>query len=110
MAPMAARQNPGWPSWWAPGLRIRSDGLRRPHAASSDSAATAWVLGGYAAMGIGAAVVAFALGLDPLSCEGWLHANGAAATLLSSGLGLCLAAVTVAATPAIVRRASWARA
>jgi hypothetical protein len=61
-------------------------------------------------MGFGAAVVAFALGLDPLSCDGWLHARGPASVLLSSGLGLCLGAITVAATPAIVRRASWARA
>ncbi|HEY4015042.1 MAG TPA: CPBP family intramembrane glutamic endopeptidase [Polyangiaceae bacterium] len=107
---MAARQNPGWPSWWAPGLRIRSDWPRWAQAGSSGGAGMARVLGGYAAMGAAAVVTALALGHDPLSCEGWLHATGTASVLLSSGLGLCLGAVTVAATPTIVRRASWARA
>lgn len=68
------------------------------------------MLGGYAVVGALSAGVAATLGHDPIACDGWLGASGAAALLLSLGLGVCLGAVTVVATPAVVRRAEWARA
>jgi uncharacterized protein len=54
--------------------------------------------------------VSLALGSNPLVCRGWLGARGAASSLLSVGLGLLVWTVTVAATPAVVRRWRWARA
>jgi membrane protease YdiL (CAAX protease family) len=69
-----------------------------------------YVLGGYAAVAGMSAAVAIALGYDPVACEGWLHASGLASLLLSLGLGLCVGAVTIAGTRAVVRRAEWARA
>lgn len=51
-----------------------------------------------------------ALGRNPVACDGWLGARGAASWLLSLGLGIVLGAVTVAATPPMVRRWRWARA
>lgn len=82
---------------------------RAAQSASGDTG-VARVLCGYAAAGGISAAVALALGYDPVACDGWLHASGAASLLLSLGLGLCLGAVTIAATRAVVRRAEWARA
>jgi membrane protease YdiL (CAAX protease family) len=70
----------------------------------------AGVLGGYAVVGGLAACVAKALGHDPIACDGWLGAVGVVPVLLSVGFGLCLGAITIGATRAIVRRAEWARA
>jgi membrane protease YdiL (CAAX protease family) len=67
------------------------------------------VLVTYAAVGVVAAGLASALGHDPIACDGWLGARGAPALLLSLGLGVCLAAATIAATRAMVRRAGWVR-
>ena len=64
----------------------------------------------YLAVGVAAAAVAAALGRDPLSCNGWLGARGPASWLVSLGLGVLLGAVTIAATPPMVRRWRWARA
>ena len=72
--------------------------------------AEATVFGAYAWVGALAAALAMALGHDPMACNGWLGARGAAALLLSPGAGVCLGAATIAATRAMVRRAGWARA
>jgi membrane protease YdiL (CAAX protease family) len=57
-----------------------------------------------------AAGSSLALGRNPLHCTPWLEMTGAAAVLSSLGLGLCLGAGTIAMTPMIVRRTTWARA
>jgi hypothetical protein len=64
----------------------------------------------YGAVGAAAAGASVALGHDPLSCDGWLDTTGTAAVLVSLGLGVCLGAVTIAASRILVRRAVWARA
>jgi uncharacterized protein len=110
---MAARQLPPlrwWPSRRWTGWHLSGGGRGRSPRIAHHGADAARVLAGYAVVGGLSAAVAVALGYDPLSCEGWLHASGAASLLLSLGLGLCLGAGTVAATRAIVRRAEWARA
>jgi len=68
------------------------------------------VLGAYAALGGAAAVIAVALGRNPLAYDGWLGMRGPAAVLSSLGSGVCIGALTIAATRAMVRRAQWARA
>jgi hypothetical protein len=68
------------------------------------------VLAAYVAVGVVAAALSLALDRDPLSCDGWLGTRGSAALLLSLGVGVCVAAVTIAATRVMVRRAAWARA
>jgi membrane protease YdiL (CAAX protease family) len=70
----------------------------------------AGLLAAYGTAGAAAAGLAGALGHDPLSCDAWLGTSGAAAVLLSSGLGVCLGAATIAVTRVLIRRASWARA
>jgi membrane protease YdiL (CAAX protease family) len=55
-------------------------------------------------------MVALAFGHDPTRCDGWLGVTGAASLLLSLGLGVCVATLTVASTRVLVRRAAWARA
>jgi membrane protease YdiL (CAAX protease family) len=74
------------------------------------AAALAYGVGAYAAVGAGAVGIAAALGRDPLSCEGWLGATGASSALLSLGLGVTIAAVTVTVSRSLVHRAAWARA
>jgi membrane protease YdiL (CAAX protease family) len=64
----------------------------------------------YGAVGAAAAGISVALGHDPLSCDGWLETRGVAAVLVSLGLGVCLGAMTIAASRIMVRRAAWARA
>lgn len=88
--------------------RLASSGDR---AASLDAArpAAPIVVATYLGVGAVAAAVAVALGRNPLVCEGWLGARGAAAWLVSLGLGLVLGALTVAVTPLVVRRWRWAR-
>jgi membrane protease YdiL (CAAX protease family) len=68
------------------------------------------LLGAYLGVGAVAATVSLALGHDPIACDGWLGTRGAAALLLSLGLGVFVAAATIAATRVMVRRAAWARA
>jgi membrane protease YdiL (CAAX protease family) len=68
------------------------------------------VLAAYTAVGAAAAGMAVALGHDPLACRGWLGMQGPAAVLSSLGAGVCIGALTIAATRAMVRRAAWARA
>jgi len=68
------------------------------------------ILGAYAAAAVVAAGGAAVLGRDPLACEAWLGIGGAAAALVSAGAGVMLAAVVVAGTRRVVRRAAWARA
>jgi len=68
------------------------------------------ILGWYGVMAVLAAVVSIALGHSPLSCQGWLGARGTASLLLSLGIGVPLAAATIAATRLLVRGAVWARA
>jgi membrane protease YdiL (CAAX protease family) len=53
--------------------------------------------------------VTVAFGHNPVARDGWLGLHGAASLLVSLGLGVCLGALTVAATRAIVRHAEWAR-
>ena len=67
-------------------------------------------LAAYAAIGGVAAAVAASLGHDPLACEGWLGGSGAAPVLTSLGIGVCVGALTVAASRVMVRRVAWARA
>jgi len=69
----------------------------------------AMLLAAYGAVGAASAGLAAVLGHDPLSCDAWLGTSGAAAVLLSSGLGVCVGAATVAVTRVVVRRAIWAR-
>jgi membrane protease YdiL (CAAX protease family) len=70
----------------------------------------AYGVGAYAAVGAGAAGMTAALGRDPLTCDGWLGATGVSAALLSLGLGVSIASVTISASRALVHRAAWARA
>jgi uncharacterized protein len=70
----------------------------------------ALVVAVYGAVGAVAAGISLAMGRNPLVCEGWLGARGAASWLVSLGLGLLLGATTIAATPVMVRRWRWARA
>jgi membrane protease YdiL (CAAX protease family) len=64
----------------------------------------------YAAGGAAAAGIAAALGYEPFERSSWLGAGPAAGFVLSLGLGVLLAAVTVEGTRVLVRRALWARA
>jgi membrane protease YdiL (CAAX protease family) len=68
------------------------------------------ILAAYAAVGGGATAVTLALGRDPFVCEGWLGIDGPAASLVSLGLGVCVGAITIAASRTLVRRVAWARA
>ncbi len=68
------------------------------------------LLAAYGAAGAVATGLSLALGHDPLCCDAWLGTSGAAAVLLSSGLGVCVGATTVAVTRVVVRRAAWGRA
>jgi membrane protease YdiL (CAAX protease family) len=101
---MAARHVP----WWF--TDERQAGARRRSAAWNGGTRAFAVLGAYALVGGLSAAVAAVLGHNPVVCDGWLGARGAAGLLLSLGLGVCLGAITIAATRAIVRRAQWARA
>jgi len=67
------------------------------------------LVGAYVAVGALAAGLSLAVGRSPYSCVGWLGARGAASWLMSLGLGLPVAGATIATTPALVRRAAWAR-
>lgn len=100
---MAARRVP----WW-----FGEDGQAsaRRRTAPSPRIRAIGVLGAYAAVGALSAAIAVALGHDPIAGNGWLGTRGPASLLLSLGLGVCLGAITIAATRAIVRRAEWARA
>jgi membrane protease YdiL (CAAX protease family) len=89
--------------------RLAASGERGP-SLEAGLAAAPIVVASYLGVGAVAAAIAVALGRNPLVCEGWLGARGAAAWLVSLGLGLLLGAVTVAVTPPVVRRWRWARA
>jgi CAAX protease family protein len=110
------------------GQRARADageaqhGLGRDHASSSRSRGLGIGLGrgtpdslfsrmagGYLAVGTLAAITAAAFDRNPLTCAGWLGANGPASWLMSAGLGLALAGATIAATPFLVGHSPWAR-
>jgi hypothetical protein len=80
---------------------------------STPAAATrpvAVVVSWYVAGGATAACASLALGHNPFCMPSWLGASGAAATLLSVGLGLPLGSATIAMTRVVVRRAAWAHA
>ena len=64
----------------------------------------------YALTGVTAAGIALAIGQDPLSCDGWLGARGAASWLLSLGIGVPLGAATIFVSRAFVRSTDWAHA
>jgi membrane protease YdiL (CAAX protease family) len=68
------------------------------------------VIAGYTAVAAFAVGASLLLGRDPISCDGWLGARGAAAFLLSLGLGLPLGAATIVSTRVVVRRLPWAHA
>jgi membrane protease YdiL (CAAX protease family) len=68
------------------------------------------LLGAYVIVAAATWGLALLLGRDPFACDAWLGTSGEAAFLLSLGLGICLAAVTVAATRIMAQRAEWARA
>ncbi len=102
---MAARRPPRWLGWW-----LRDNGLIRARSRTTGHSPAALLLGGYVGVGALSAGVALALGHDPIACSSWLHARGAASVLMSLGLGVCVGAITIGATRAVVRRAMWARA
>jgi membrane protease YdiL (CAAX protease family) len=91
--------------WW-----FGADGHTSVRPRATGATRSLRVLGSYLAAGAISAGIAAALGYDPVACSGWLGTSGTASLLLSLGLGLCLGAITIAATRAIVRRADWARA
>jgi membrane protease YdiL (CAAX protease family) len=64
----------------------------------------------YVAVAALAVGLAASFGRNPLACDGWLEGSGTASVLLSLGLGVCVGALTVAASRVMVRRAEWARA
>lgn len=64
----------------------------------------------YSVAGGIAVATSLALGRDPIGCDGWLGAKGAAGLLLSLGLGVLLGAATILSTRVLVRRFRWARA
>jgi hypothetical protein len=68
------------------------------------------VITAYAAVGAFAIATSVLLGSDPMTCDGWLGARGAASFLLSLGLGVPLGALTIFSTRIVVRRAPWAHA
>jgi membrane protease YdiL (CAAX protease family) len=69
----------------------------------------ATIVAAYAGAGAFAVAASLGAGHDPLACAGWLGARGAAAGVLSLGLGVLAGAATIAATPVIVARFRWAR-
>ena len=77
---------------------------------ASGDGATAQLAVAYGMLGALAAIVAIALGLDPLACEPWLGEGGALGVAASAALGVVLAACTIAGTRRVVRRFRWARA
>jgi len=105
---MAAKRIPRWFGW--SGASRGPAGLPRRRPRSTRSSRAAAVLGGYAAVGGLSAGIAIALGFDPIACDGWLHTPALVSVLLSLGAGVCLGAITIGATRALVRRARWARA
>jgi membrane protease YdiL (CAAX protease family) len=102
---MAARHVP----WWYEGER-QAGARRRSATLRSGAQAIIGALGAYVAVGGLSAALAVVLGHNPVVCDGWLGARGAAGLLLSLGFGICVGAITIAATPTIVRRVGWARA
>lgn len=82
---------------------------RRAPGGLTDGRAPSLVVATSVLVAICACAISMALGSNPLSCQGWLGARGAASWLLSLGLGLLLGTMTVAATPVVVRRWRWAR-
>ncbi len=94
------------------GARARvaeSASARNALPARSGGRALAWVMLAYGTLGAVGAFVALALGHDPWATTAWLPVEGAFAAGVSVGLGLAVAAVTVAATRSMVARAAWAR-
>lgn len=85
------------------------DPRRRLGAFFAGGRARALVISTSMATAAAASGMSFALGASPLTCRGWLGASGASSWLLSAGLGLLVATLTVAATPSVVRRWQWAR-
>src|SRR5580700_990132 len=70
----------------------------------------ATIVGAYVGAGTFAVAASLGAGRDPLWCTGWLGTHGAAACLVSLGLGVLSGAGTIAATHAMVGRFRWARA
>jgi uncharacterized protein len=69
----------------------------------------ATMVGAYVGAGTFAVAASLGAGRDPLWCTGWLGTRGAAACLLSLGLGVLAGAATIVATHAMVGRFRWAR-
>jgi membrane protease YdiL (CAAX protease family) len=90
--------------------RLAASGDRAAGSVDGDGRPAPLVVAAYLGVGGVAAGLSLALGRNPLVCEGWLGAQGAASWLVSLGLGLVLGATTIAVTPAMVRRWRWARA
>jgi hypothetical protein len=68
------------------------------------------LLGAYAAVATLGAGLSFSLGHDPFAFDdAWLGTSGAAAVLVSLGLGVCVGSTTVVLSRIMVRRAAWAR-
>ena len=63
----------------------------------------------YSVAGAIAVAGSLAMGRDPLTCEGWLGASGAAARRVRHGMGVLRGAAPIIAT-VLVRRFRWARA
>ena len=86
------------------------NGTETPTAEDARRRRVLGVLAAYAVVAAASWGLALLLDCDPLSCDAWLGTSGGAAVLVSLGVGVCLGAVTVAATRVMVRRAAWARA
>jgi membrane protease YdiL (CAAX protease family) len=92
-------------------LVAQRPGTRRRQLDAENAAGEgAWVAFAYCVLGAIGAILAAALGYDPLACEAWLGTSGWPALLLSLGLGVGVALLTIGATRAMVPRAIWARA
>jgi membrane protease YdiL (CAAX protease family) len=89
--------------------RLASEGAVAPGVLAQRKA-VAWVLVTYGAVGLLAASIAAALGHNPVEASAWVGIAGAPGVMVSAGLGVVVAAATIAATRVMVRRAAWARA
>lgn len=90
------------------GVQAARLGMRGGAQQRSDPALV--VAAAYVAAGGLAALIAFLLGRNPVTCDGWWGVRGVPSVLLSMGLGLPLGSATIAATRIVVQRSRWAHA
>jgi membrane protease YdiL (CAAX protease family) len=68
-----------------------------------------WVVLAYGSLGALGAMLALALGGDPLAVAAWMGLGGVTSAIVSIALGAFVAVITIALTRALVPRAGWAR-